>query len=153
MKKILVFVLSVFVLMGCEDFLDSDNWTKKDTSTFPSSPEDAQNALTAAYSILPSVHPNQCIFLVSEILSDDRLGGGSNSDISWGAIDQLRKTSDNMFPEFWAQMYTGIYRCNMLINSLDNIAWSSEDARLVVESEARALRGLMYFDLILLRTE
>lgn len=148
MKKILVFVLSVFVLMGCEDFLDSDNWTKKDTSTFPSSPEDAQNALTAAYSILPSVHPNQCIFLVSEILSDDRLGGGSNSDISWGAIDQLRKTSDNMFPEFWAQMYTGIYRCNMLLETLDDVPeWENEDVKNRIAAEAHFLRAYFYFDL------
>lgn len=148
MKKMILLVLSVFVLMGCEDFLDSENWTKKDTSNFPETSADALDALTAAYSILPSVHPNQCIFLVSEILSDDRLGGGSNADISWGAIDQLKKTSDNMFPEFWAQMYTGIYRCNMILETLDYVTeWDNEELKNKITAEARFLRAYFYFDL------
>lgn len=107
MKKIAFLSLLVFLFTGCDGFLDSENLVKKDTSSFPETSQDALDALTGVYSILPSVNVNQCTFLVSELLSDDRLGGGAAVDRSWAAMDQLKKINDDMFPDFWKKCIRG----------------------------------------------
>lgn len=38
-------------LCGCEDFLDTENFTQKNTGNFPQSVEDVNAMLTGAYAI------------------------------------------------------------------------------------------------------
>lgn len=148
MKKILFLSLLVCIFAGCDNFLDSDNLVKKDTSNFPETSQDALDALTGVYSILPSVNVNQCTFLVSELLSDDRLGGGAAVDRSWAALDQLKKINDDMFPDFWKKMYQGIFRSNMLLETLDVVkTWEKPELKSQIAAEARFLRAYFYFDL------
>ena len=106
------------------------------------------DALTGVYSILPSVNVNQCTFLVSELLSDDRLGGGAAVDRSWAAMDQLKKINDDMFPDFWKKMYQGIFRSNMLLETLDVVkTWEKPELKDQIAAEARFLRAYFYFEL------
>lgn len=148
MKKIAFLSLLVFLFTGCDGFLDSDNLVKKDTSNFPETSQDALDALTGVYSILPSVNVNQCTFLVSELLSDDRLGGGAAVDRSWAAMDQLKKINDDMFPDFWKKMYQGIFRSNMLLETLDVVkTWEKPELKDQIAAEARFLRAYFYFEL------
>lgn len=148
MKKITFLSLFVFLLTACDSFLDSDNLVKKDTSSFPETSEDALDALTGVYSILPSVNVNQCTFLVSELLSDDRLGGGAAVDRSWAALDQVKKINDDMFPDFWKKMYQGIFRSNMLLETLDVVkTWEKPELKSQIAAEARFLRAYFYFEL------
>ena len=79
MKKILICLSMVLMLSGCEDFLDTENLTKKDNSSFPKTENDANAALTGVYAILREMTPGedgQSFFMTAEILSDDRFGGG-----------------------------------------------------------------------------
>lgn len=148
MKKIAFLSIIVWLLTGCDSFLDSDNLVKKDTSSFPETSADAMSALTGVYSVLPSVNVNQCTFLVSELLSDDRLGGGAGVDRGWAATDQLKKINDNMFPDFWKKMYQGIFRSNMLLETLDVVkTWEKPEQKDRIAAEARFLRAYFYFDL------
>lgn len=148
MKKITFLSLFVFLLTACDSFLDSDNLVKKDTSSFPETSEDALDALTGVYSILPSVNVNQCTFLVSELLSDDRFGGGAAVDRSWAALDQVKKINDDMFPDFWKKMYQGIFRSNMLLETLDVVnTWEKPELKSQIAAEARFLRAYFYFEL------
>lgn len=148
MKKIAFLSLLVFLFTGCDGFLDSENLVKKDTSSFPETSQDALDALTGVYSILPSVNVNQCTFLVSELLSDDRLGGGAAVDRSWAAMDQLKKINDDMFPDFWKKMYQGIFRSNMLLGTLDVVkTWEKPELKDQIAAEARFLRAYFYFEL------
>ena len=148
MKKIVILMLFVSFMTSCDSFLDSDNYVKKDTSNFPETSQDALDALTGVYTVLPSVNVNQCTFLVSELLSDDRLGGGTLVDRSWGAIDQLKKVNDDMFPDFWKKMYQGIFRANMLLETLDVVkTWENPELKDQIAAEARFLRAYFYFDL------
>ncbi len=147
-KNIILISLLTFLFMGCDNFLDSDNYIKKDTSNFPETSEDAQDALTGIYSILPSVNVNQCSFLVSELLSDDRLGGGAAVDRSWAALDQVKKINDNMFPDFWKKMYQGIFRSNMLLEILDVVeTWENPEQKDIIAAETHFLRAYFYFEL------
>jgi hypothetical protein len=89
----------------------------------------------------------QNLMIVSELLSDDRFGGGGPDDRYAQALDHLKKSDDNMFDDIWSVNYKGIYRCNMLLEGLDNINFSSNDAKNKVEGETRFLRAFFYFNL------
>ena len=79
MKKtaiLLTILCAIFSLTSCEDFLDTENLTKKDTSNFPRSAEDADQLLTGVYSMLGRCEPLGFSYFISEIMSDNCFGGG-----------------------------------------------------------------------------
>lgn len=150
MKKILSIICATAAMMvatGCSDFLDTQNLTKKDTSTYPTKATDAEQLLTGVYSMLGRCEPLCFSYFISEIMSDDCFGGGDQADRSCKAIDQFKKSSEDMFRWGWRARYMGIYRANFLINELDRIEWPSAQERDRVEGEARMLRAFFYFDL------
>jgi hypothetical protein len=147
MKKILYLFLISCALISCEDFLDTVNKTKKDTSNYPRSTADASELLTGVYSILGRPEPLGSSFMTSELMSDDRFGGGGPDDRSCKAIDQFKKSSDDMFNNAWKAYYFGVFRSNFLISKLDQIKWDSISSRNKIEGEARFLRAYFYFDL------
>lgn len=151
MKKIYYLISLLLVMTGCEDFLDTDNLTKKDTSNFPQTVEDASQALVGVYATLPFGFGNPSVenpLLVSEILSDDRLGGGGDTDRKMQAYNVMLKTDDNMLSTFWAQRYQGIFRANMLMSTINNIKkWESEAQKKQLLGEVFFLRAYSYFEL------
>lgn len=149
-KYILLSAIAVVALSSCNDFLDSEDLTKKDNSNFPKTEDDAQQSLTGCYNMLRYEGDSkieQNLMIVSELLSDDRFGGGGPDDRYAQALDHLKKSDDNMFDDIWSVNYKGIYRCNMLLEGLDNINFSSNDAKNKVEGETRFLRAFFYFNL------
>jgi hypothetical protein len=89
----------------------------------------------------------QNIYLVPEIMSDDRFGGGGADDVHAQACDAFKINSESMYEPLWAKYYQGIFRCNMLISKLDKIEWDNQEQRDKVEGEVHFLRGNFYFDL------
>ena len=147
MKKILLFLAGICLLTGCEDFLDASNKTKKDSSNFPRTEDDAMQLLTGVYSILGRPEPLGCVFFTSELMSDDRLGGGGPDDRSCKAMDQFLKDGDDTFNNSWRAHYFGVFRSNFLIDNLDLIEWETEGVREKVTGEVHFLRAYFYFDL------
>ena len=150
MKKIILSLVCICLFTGCESFLDTDNLMKKDTSNFPKTQKDAEQELTGCYSCvsLPMRDAGQSLFVISELLSDDRLGGGGDDDRRAQAINQLKKVNDNMLPDPWAVGYIGVFRCNMLLETIDLVKnWSDESQKKRIEGETHFLRGCFYFDL------
>ena len=142
--------LATVILSGCNAFLDSDNLTKKDNSNFPKTEEDAAQSLTGCYAMLRDEGDskiNQNLMIISEILSDDRFGGGGPDDRYAQALDHLKKSDNNMFDDVWSVNYKGIYRCNMLLESLGNITFDSAADKNQIEGETRFLRAFYYFNL------
>lgn len=108
MKKIILLAIVAisFSITGCSDFLDTENLTKKDSSNYPQTEEDARELLNGAYSALyictnPS-HP----FLAGNILSDDCLAGGGLGDLSQ-PIRYLKAMSEN---GLWSFVVCPIHR-------------------------------------------
>ncbi|MCD7973830.1 MAG: RagB/SusD family nutrient uptake outer membrane protein [Candidatus Azobacteroides sp.] len=147
MKKIVYILVAACFLFSCEDFLDTTNKTGKDTGNFPRTKEDASQLLTGVYAILSRAEPLQSSFLTSELMSDDRFGGGGPSDRSCKAIDQFKKSSDDMFNQGWRATYMGVFRANFLISTLDEINWENGEDRKKIEGEVHFLRAHFYFDL------
>lgn len=150
MKKIILFSMITLLITGCEGFLDTENLVKKDNSNFPKSSKDAMTALTGAYALLREMTPGeegQCLFITSELLSDDRFGGGGPDDRRMQAVDHLKKADENMFSDVWKKNYQGIFRCNMLFETMGNIVWESEATQKQIMAETSFLRAYFYFDL------
>lgn len=138
----------MFVAVGCDNLLDTDNLVKKDSSNYPGNPKEAQEALTGCYLILAQINPSENPLMVYELLSDDRFGGAGDGDNRAHALNRLQKDDENMFSDFWKQYYAGIFRCNLLLESLDNVAgWKSDDDKDQVLGEVYYLRAYFYFEM------
>jgi starch-binding outer membrane protein, SusD/RagB family len=143
-------------LSGCTDsFLDTSSKTDMNSTSFYQNETQAEYAVVGCYDMYQRTVANgswPTLFQAVETMSDDCLGGGGPDDRSDRLLDRFnmdyKSDAVSLFDGIWADYYKAIYNCNLLIGSLDKISWSSSSARNVVESEARALRGLAYFDLV-----
>lgn len=150
-KPLFAALLLLFVMAGCEDFLDTESYTKKNTSNFPTTEEEAQAMITGIYMTMndlirdPEAHP----FMIFDIASDDRLGGGSTSNVGAQSMDRLLNNKISWLEALWQARYAGIYRANNAIEALDNIqSWSSDKVKSRLLAETHFLRAYFYFDLI-----
>lgn len=148
MKKLLYLVAASLLFASCEDFLDSKNYTMKDTSNFPETIEDAQQMLAGTYSTLnqAAASPLSSFFAVAELASDDRFGGGGENDKMAQALDLLMNYNTDMLKDFYAARYKGINRANTAILSMDNCT-GDETEKAQLKGEAYFLRALFNYEL------
>lgn len=155
MKKyiyIAAIALSAVALTGCEDLLDTENFTESNTGNFPASPADAEKQLTAVYATLNQgmATPTANYFYVSEVACDDRFGGGGENDFESLADGHLMKATDVQFDSFWKVRYSGIFRANCAIEGLiaQEAAFSDKEAHGQYLGEAYYLRAYFYNELV-----
>lgn len=147
MKRFIYLLTSVCLLTtSCSDFLDTENLTKKDNTNFPLTPDDATQALYGAYHNIITFDANMHPFMVGELLSDDRFGGGGQNDRNPQALNVFKATSENQLKGAWSNLYEGIFRCNMLLSTLDQVSgWESEAQKNKIKGETAFLRAFYYF--------
>ncbi|SFU66625.1 SusD family protein [Pustulibacterium marinum] len=159
MKKITIYAAAVAMLSlgSCsKDYLDTEPMTELTSSNFYTTPSEAYDALVGCYDGMQIAEgaSGTPFALASEILSDDCYGGVGNSDAyNYQAIDEFDPTRApsyvDIYDDTWTKYYAAIFRCNTLLQNLDNIDWTgSEELRPIYESEARFIRAYMYFDLV-----
>ena len=152
-KNILYLIAAAFCVMflaGCDDFLDTQNLTKKDTSNFPVNETDAIQMVNGIYSVMNRnlADPEEDPFFIFDIASDDRLGGGSQSNIGAQGVDRLLNAYTNWMNPCWSNRYKGINRANSALETIDNVvSWSSESKKKQLLSEIYFLRAWYYFNL------
>lgn len=150
MKKLIYLATAALVLSSCESFLDTESYTKKNTSNYPTSLGDAQQVITGIYTTLNKATSDaqNCHFYMSELASDERFGGGGENDKDMQGLDHLMNTKTSRFETFWTARYQGIFRANMAIETLDNCTgWESTEQRNEFMGEAYYLRAMFYFEL------
>ncbi len=148
--KYIYAAIAAITVCGCEDFLDTECYTKKTTATFPETQDDAVQMITGIYSTLNNAidQPDENAFYVFDLASDDRLGGGSTSNRNAQSSDRLINKQTSWFGNYWAIRYAGIYRANTAIETIDNVKkWTSNGKREQLLGEAYFLRAFFYFEL------
>ena len=150
MKKsiILIFVLSI-IFSGC-DILDSEMMTQKTSENYPSTEEEAYESLMGVYNAFGSRTGNdewQHPFILLELMSDDRLGGGGQNDSHAHAMSLYKLIGQDMYSSLWSTRWRAIYRANLLLSSLDNVTWKSQAYRNKIEGQALFLRAYTNFTL------
>lgn len=150
MKKIFYILSIVLLFSGCSnDFLESEPLTMKVNTSFYQTPEDIEQALYGIYSLMnPGTGLFKHSFFVSELMSDDRFGGGGTVDPELQAIADFKNYAYDMYLFPWQQNYKGIYRVNMLLESISQVSeWETPLQKDKLEGEALFMRAFFYFDL------
>jgi len=153
MKKIIFLLLIVIAFAGCEEsFLDTNPLTEKTNTDFYGTVEDMEMGLTAAYVTLVTVPGGSGILgsypiIISDLMSDDRFGGGGDNDRDPRAICDFKIVGPNMYQGAWERYYQGIFRCNMLLENIDKPTWESDEQKGNIEGQAYFLRAMFYFHL------
>ena len=154
MKKNLFYLIAaslcVMFLAGCDDFLDTQSLTKKDTSNFPMNETDAIQMVNGIYVMMNNnlADPEEDPFFIFDIASDDRLGGGSQSNIGAQGVDRLMNSYINWMNPLWQCRYAGINRANNALETIDNVTgWSSPAKKEQLLCEIYFFRAWYYFNL------
>lgn len=160
MKKISYYILMMGIgslaLSACTDsFLDTSSKTSSNSTSFYKTQEQAEYAVVGCYEMYQRTVSNgnwPSLFQAVETMSDDCLGGGGPDDRSDRLMDRFDRSymSDqvDLFNGIWGDYYKCIYNCNQLIQSIPSVAFNSDEDRINTEAQARAIRGLAYFDLV-----
>lgn len=146
MKKIVLLSLMSVFLFSCENFLDTESFTKANTGNYPTSPAQAENMLAGVYSVLKRGLSSSVMFR-AEILSDNRFGsaGDSGSDVAFHAINKHMEHSSYDFGSQWSEAYSAIFRANSLISAIDNVTWENNTQLYnKILGEAYFLRAYFY---------
>lgn len=149
MKKIILFAAAAaFVLTGCEDFLDTESYTQKNTTNFPANEEDVSTAVTGVYNTLnlAVANPHSSYFYVAELASDERFGGGGDNDKLMQAWDKLMNYNTDASLTFWQARYQGIFRANSIISSIETMGLKGTEVN-QLKGEALFLRAFFYHEL------
>jgi len=147
MKNILYFALVALVFTGCENYLDTESYTKKNTGNYPKTADDAIQMVTGVYSTLnkPLASVQNTYLYAAELASDDRFGGGGENDKDMQVLDHLLYTNLDRFKSFWSDRYSGISRANMAIANLDKV--EDEELKNQLMGETLFLRAFFYDEL------
>lgn len=155
--KIMTLGLAAFTMTGCSDsFLDTSSKTESTTDNYFKTETDAYRSLIGCYDgwqCTVSYGPTFTFHYMSELLADDCLGGtGTGDSRNTQVMDRMDLSQDNsqtnLHNNLWIYYYEAIFRCNTLILYADDISWSSDSVKNTCLGEARALRGILYFDLV-----
>ena len=150
-KYIVAALVAALSLSACEKWLDTQNYTASNTANFPATFEEAEMMVTAIYSNLNHMtsRPDGTFFMVSELASDDRFGGGSGSGGSNKAIDHLMVDNETVFDFSWEHYYKGVYLANSALEGLKLMEGSASDKEYYNQllGESHFMRALYYFEL------
>jgi len=147
MKQIYLIIIAAALLMSCSDFLKTENLIEKDSASFPVNAADYYTALMGCYAPLTTNLYDQNPFIVAEVMADYRLGGGGPIDMKIRAINEFKKTSDDMFDNLWTRNYKGINRANFLLENETHVVWDNEQQRKKMVGQAYFLRAYYYLEL------
>jgi starch-binding outer membrane protein, SusD/RagB family len=158
MKKLINYLIAIVltlpILSGCEDFLDTQSYTTKDSSTYPKTEKDANEVLTGVYGALARSlgggggrTVESSYIYVGELASDERFGGGGINDRTFQGLGHMMYNNTDLFNDCWNERYTGIARANGAIESLET---TMPEGKLKDQKigEAKFIRALLYFELV-----
>ena len=159
MKATYILLPLAFLLVSCTtDFLEVEPTTITPEENSYKTEADISKALMAAYAPLQALdfcssdtyrpkgeyHPYQ---FISDILADDynAVGGSGPGDCPYlQLMFDYRLTPEQSLIELWRNLYIGIYRSNIVVNRVGEVAGISEANRTRYEAEARFLRAFYY---------
>ncbi len=160
--NILTLGMAAAVAVGatsCADsFLDVNSKTESTTGNFYKTEGDAWRALIGCYDgwrqVASGLGGVNNFYLTSTIMSDECYGSTGNGDDYKAQVidhfDQAQGPSELLiFQDTWKLYYAGVYRCNEFLLHENEIAWKENSGNhALYTGEARALRAIMYFDMV-----
>ena len=146
--------LLLLTAVSCTKKIDLYPITSDVETNFYKDEKDCFQGLTAAYNVLLWDAPqnqNAPFQLISEVLGDKCFTGGANATDLPGLLrmDRGEIRVDDLAPKaLWYKYYTGVYRCNLILEKIPAASFDSPELRNRYTAEAKFLRAYYYFDLI-----
>lgn len=149
MKFKIFTICTLTILLGCNDYLNTELQGTYTSSSFYQTKEHAVFAINATYEIISFKTINNNLWVFGDVASDDALKGGNPGDQSdIGFIDEFNITADNGFIEnIWKHYYEGITRANKVIYYVPDITMDDVLKQRII-GEAKFLRAYFYFHLV-----
>ena len=148
--SILVFAIAgLSSLPSCKKFLQKDLQGSMTQESFPVSASDALLATNAIYTTTREWYYHSGGYPILDIMSDDARKGSNPSDqlSTVGPYDTFKiTTTQDGLDRWWAEMYVGIKRANVVIEKVPLITMDTALQNRYL-AEAHFLRGLFYFDM------
>ncbi|NJK94437.1 MAG: hypothetical protein HC905_05435 [Bacteroidales bacterium] len=149
-NRLFAFLITLFLGVGCSsNYLDIEPKGVISMNSFYKTDDDAKGAIYAVYDILQGMNADSwtSMYMLKTLQADEiYCGGARRGDYPpYEELNEFRYGSSNaVITKLFEQSYWGIYRANMVI---ENVAPDSP-AKKVIIAEAKALRALLYFDLV-----
>ena len=144
-------VLSATLFTSCNDALDTEpRVTELTAATFPGKAGDVESQLAATYSIMCTLGGGDNSGILNNpfywwsIMSDDNYGSGGLQDNVVKSLHHFTTASANQYEYNFTLLYGGIARANGIIETIDNVPWTSDQKaqRNQLLGEAFFMRGL-----------
>lgn len=145
--------LTALAMTSCS--LDTESMTEQNDETAYRNQDAIELALVGCYDGWQRTISSEevGIYMLAEFASDQAHGGLGLSDArNYNAIDQfdlsVAPSYNNLFNADWENYYKAIFRCNKVVENENVTEWDSEAAKGRVLGQARAIRAILYFDLV-----
>ena len=155
MKRIVLLLLFILtVTFGCDDdFINLTNKEQLSADSFWQTEQHATQAMIAAYGPLQGYNGSKWTFFEEMYIgmafkSDDILNAPTHYGKS--IADFTHGTDDITFTSIWKSYYTGIFYTNQILENVPGIEAISQETRDEIVGEAKFLRALYNFQLIVL---
>ena len=143
-----IFVLGMFLLSGCSDFLEEVPKSNITSSNYYNNEKDAEAAVTYAYQDLNAIY-NLDYWLIGDIASDNftlsTAGLGSGQSADFGLFSWSSSTS--VVGSFWNSHFNAITNVNAALDKIQNIE-GNEEFLAELMGELYFLRALYYYNLV-----
>lgn len=156
MKKGILYILLfaiAHIATGCSDFLKEENKVDVEKDGFLTTPERAETVLYGIYqtTTADALYGYYLSFYFS--LGSDCEQAEGNTINNWRMLPtNAYPTTQSEVQQAWQYLYIGIYRANDFLErisaSFDTFEEEDKPLITVYMAEARALRGLFYFELV-----
>ncbi|WP_439130901.1 RagB/SusD family nutrient uptake outer membrane protein [Polaribacter sp.] len=136
----------LFLVLGCENYLEERPLTQVDIDAFYQNESDALAGLTAAYAQLKRGNGYYRQQFLSNLYaaSDQGQSSFNHRDFRFGTIIN----SHPLIERSWLDIYAAIKDANNVISRVPGVPEIDEELRLRILGEARFLRALHYFNLV-----
>ena len=141
-KLFIAAILGVFILSGCEDFLDEQPVSSLSKDNFYNNGTDLRYAIDGAYALTRQAYANESVITELRTINSTT----ATNEGEWDDLDTHVATSNNTLAlKFWNAQYDVINSTNLVLENID-IA-TEDEGRSLIEAEALFLRALMHFNL------
>lgn len=156
MKKGILYILlltALHVVTGCSDFLSEENKVDIEKEGFLTTTEQAETVLFGIYqtTTADALYGYYLSFYFS--MGTDCEQAEGNTTNNWRLLpSNAYPTTQSEVQQAWQYLYIGIYRANDFLERISAVydSFEEKDKQLITVymAEARALRGLFYFELV-----
>ena len=150
MKKIIIAALLLATLSSCESFLDLKPIDFPTEETFYTDVKGLEGGIIGVYDELQSNDQYGAKFMTLMEVRGDNVKN-DNSGASGGITYQIEvfteTPANSNFAESWLSLYTTIYRCNLILQNMENVQMT-DDQRAKIAGQVSFVRALCYFNLV-----